>query len=58
MNKVMAVFFIVIPVIGLKTAKRDIDAVEAELKKKQAEREAQETIEAERTAQIESTEEQ
>ena len=54
----MAVFFIVIPVIGLKTAKRDIDAVEAELKKKQAEREAQETIEAERTAQIESTEEQ
>ena len=57
MNKVMAVFFIVIPVIGFKRAKTDIDAIEEELKKKQAEREAQQAIEAESMVQIESKEE-
>lgn len=56
-NKVMAVFFIVIPVIGFKRAKTDIDAIEEELKKKQAEREAQQAIEAESMVQIESKEE-
>ena len=56
-NKVMAVFFIVIPVIGFKRAKTDIDAIEEELKKKQAEHEAQQAIEAESMVQIESKEE-
>lgn len=58
MNKIMAVFFIVIPVIGFKTAKRDIDAIEEELKKKQAEKQAQEMIEAQQMMQVESMEEQ
>lgn len=40
-NKIMAAFFIVIPLVGFKTAKRDIDAIEEELKKKQAEKEEQ-----------------